>query len=173
PTSDRPFQRVLQDLSDGRRGFVYLARQVDSVRGSAIEQLKLRGIGVTTEPRRRYPHGTRAAQLIGAVGTDGYGLAGIEQLRERELHGEDGRRRIVSDAVGQPVSIVDQKVGRPGHDMRLTIDAAIQERTEAVLKDVGQTFQPKGAMAMVLDPRTGEILALANWPSANAEQFGK
>ena len=173
PIIQRPYERVLQDLSERRRGFVYLARQIDAVRGSAIEQLKLPGIGVTTEPRRRYPRGSLAAQLIGAVGTDGYGLAGIEQLRERELRGEDGRRRIVSDAVGQPVSIVDQKVGRPGHDITLTIDAAIQERTEAVLKDVGQTFQPRGAMAMVLDPRTGEILALANWPAVNAEQFGR
>src|SRR5947208_811436 len=102
PIVQRPYERVLQGLSDRRRGFLYLARQIDAVRGSAIEQLKLPGIGVTTEPRRRYPHGSLAAQLIGAVGTDGYGLAGIEQLRDRKLRGEDGRRRVVSDAVGQP-----------------------------------------------------------------------
>src|SRR2546421_5246659 len=173
PLTERPYRAVLQDLSDRRRGFVYLARQIDATRGSAIEQLKIPGIGVTTEPRRRYPHGSLAAQLIGAVGTDGYGLAGLEQSRERRLRGEDGRRRVVSDAVGQPVSIVDQKVGRAGSDVRLTIDAAIQERTESVLKGVGQTFRPKGATALVLNPQNGEILALANWPPVNPDQFGK
>src|SRR5436190_7871673 len=164
PIVGRPFQGVFQDLSDRRHGFVYLARQVDAGRGDAIQKMKIAGLGVTSEPRRRYPHGSLASQLVGAVGTDGYGLAGIEQSREHQLRGEDGRRRIVSDAVGQPVSIVDQKEGRPGRDVRLTIDAAIQERTESVLKQVGQTFQPRGATALVLDPRSGAILALANWP---------
>jgi cell division protein FtsI/penicillin-binding protein 2 len=173
PVLGRPFQRLVQNLSDRRRGFVYLARQIDASRGTAVEKLKIAGLGVTTEPRRRYPHGALASQLVGAVGTDGYGLAGIEQSRERQLRGEDGHRRVVSDAVGQPVSIVDQKVGRPGRDVRLTIDAAIQERTEAVLKGVAQAFQPRGATALVLDPRSGEILALANWPPVDAQRFGR
>src|SRR5438067_274647 len=124
--------------------------------------------------------GARALWIGGVRGQELSGRAAAQQVQEitvparrraiternpGALRGEDGRRRIVSDAVGQPASIVDQKVGRPGHDIKLTIDAAIQERTEAVLNDVGQTFQPRGAMAMVLDPRTGEILALANWPA--------
>jgi cell division protein FtsI (penicillin-binding protein 3) len=173
PIVGRPFQEVLKELSDTRYGFVYLARQIDATRGAAIEKLGIAGIGVTSEPRRRYPHGMLASQLIGAVGTDGYGLAGIEQSRDRELGGEDGRRRITSDATGRPVSIVDDKVGRPGRDVRLTIDAAIQERTESVLKGVGQTFQPKAATALVLDPRSGQILALANWPPVSPQAFGK
>jgi cell division protein FtsI/penicillin-binding protein 2 len=173
PLVGKPFQQVLRELSDRGRGFVYLARQIDTVRGDAIRKLNVLGIGVTTEPRRRYPHGALASQLIGTVGTDGYGLAGIEQSRERQLGGADGKRRVVSDAAGQPVSIVDEKVGRPGRDVRLTIDSAIQERTELVLRGVGQTFRPKGATALVLDPRTGEILALANWPPVNAQQFGR
>jgi cell division protein FtsI (penicillin-binding protein 3) len=173
PIVERPVQEVLKKLSDTRLGFVYLARQIDSTRGEAIEKLKLAGVGVTTEPRRRYPHGTLASQLVGAVGTDGYGLAGIEQSRDGQLGGEAGQRRITSDATGKPVSIVDEKVGRPGRDVRLTIDAAIQERTESVLKGVGQTFRPKGATALVLDPRSGEILALANWPPVNPQAFGQ
>ena len=173
PLVGKPFQQVLRELSDRGRGFVYLARQIDTVRGDAIRKLNVLGIGVTTEPRRRYPHGSLASQLIGTVGTDGYGLAGIEQSRERQLGGEDGKRRVVSDAMGQPVSIVDLKDGRAGTDVRLTIDSAIQERVESVLKGVGQTFRPKGATALVLDPRTGEILALANWPPVDAQQFGR
>jgi len=172
PVIDRPQSEVLKALSDSSRGFVYLARQIDAIRGDALQKLKIAGIGVTTEPRRRYPHGTLASQLVGAVGTDGYGLAGIEQSRERELHGTDGKRRIVSDAIGQPVSIVDLQPSLPGKDLRLTIDTAIQARTEAVLRDVGQTFRPKGATVMVMDPRSGEILALANWPPVDAQKFG-
>jgi cell division protein FtsI/penicillin-binding protein 2 len=151
---------------------VYLARQIPASRGDAIRTLRMPAVGVTSEPHRRYPHGSLAAQLIGSVGTDGYGLAGIEQSRQRQLGGEDGKRRVVSDAIGQPVSIVDQKDGRAGTDVRLTIDSAIQERTETVLRGVGQTFQPKGATALVMDPRSGEILALANWPAVDAQSFG-
>src|SRR5438270_3413213 len=143
----RPEPDVLRALSDSRHGFVYLARQIDPSKGDAVRKLKIAGVDVTTEPRRRYPHGQLAAQLVGAVGIDGYGLAGIEQSREKQLHGEDGRRRVVSDAIGQPVSIVDVKPSGPGRDVRLTIDSAIQERVEAVLRGVGQTFQPKGATA--------------------------
>jgi cell division protein FtsI/penicillin-binding protein 2 len=172
PILRRPFTAVLQDLSSKDKGFVYLARQIDAARGDAIEKLRVAGLGVTTEPRRRYPHGSLASQLVGAVGTDGYGLAGIEQSREEQLRGEDGKRRVVSDAVGQPVSIVDEKEGRPGRDVRLTIDSAIQERAESVLAGVGQTFRPKGATALVMNPRNGEILALANWPPVNPQRFG-
>src|SRR2546427_578364 len=157
PVIGRPVPEVLRALTQSGRGFVYLARQIDMSKGDAVRKLKIPGVDVTTEPRRHYPHGELASQLVGAVGTDGYGLAGIEQSRERKLHGADGRRRVVSDAIGQPVSIVDVKPSTPGHDIRLTIDSAIQERAEAVLHSVGQTYQPKGATAMVLNPRTDEI----------------
>ncbi|MDQ3934861.1 MAG: penicillin-binding protein 2 [Actinomycetota bacterium] len=167
-----PLDDLLRKLSDRRAGFVYLARKVDAAKGDAVRKLELPGISVTTEHRRRYPHGKLASQLVGSVGTDGYGLAGIEQSLEKRLHGSDGKRRIVSDALGDPVSIVDLEQARPGQDVRLTIDSAIQERVESVLDGVGRTFQPKGATALVLDPRNGEILSLANWPPVNADRFG-
>ena len=168
-----PLDGLLEKLSDRSVGFVYLARKVDAAKGDAVRKLSLPGISVTPEPRRRYPHGALASQLVGAVGTDGYGLAGIEQSREKQLHGNDGKRRIVSDALGDPVSIVDLEHERPGQDVRLTIDSAIQERVESVLSGVGRTYQPKGATALVLDPRNGEILSLANWPPVPAERFGE
>jgi cell division protein FtsI (penicillin-binding protein 3) len=168
-----PIDPLLRKLSDRSKGFVYLARKVEARKGDAARKLKLPGISVTTEHRRRYPHGALASQLVGAVGTDGYGLAGIEQSKEKELRGKDGKRRIVSDALGDPVSIVDLEQARPGQDVRLTIDSAIQERVESVLAGVGRTFQPKGATALVMDPRNGEILSLANWPAVTAERFGE
>jgi cell division protein FtsI/penicillin-binding protein 2 len=168
-----PLDPLLRKLSDRSVGFVYLARKVEAHRGDAVRKLQLAGVSVETEHRRRYPHGTLASQLVGTVGTDGFGLAGIEQSREKQLHGRDGKRRIVSDALGDPVSIVDLGQARPGEDLRLTIDSAIQERVESVLGEVGRTYQPKGATAIVMDPRNGEILSLANWPAVAAERFGE
>src|SRR5918999_283252 len=140
----------------GLRATWLVGVQGDNLRGRAAQQ-QVQEIVV---PARR-----------GAI-TDGYGLAGIEQSREKQLHGKDGKRRIVSDALGDPVSIVDLAQARPGQDVQLTIDSAIQERVESVLAGVGRAFQPKGATALVLDPRNGEILSLANWPPVTAERFG-
>jgi cell division protein FtsI/penicillin-binding protein 2 len=166
------YQKLLGAMSDRSRGFVYLARKLPLAKGTLVQKLKIQGIGSTTEPRRVYPQGTMAAQLLGSVGVDNYGLSGIEQSLEKRLHGTDGKRKIVNDALGQPVSIVDEKRAQAGTDVRLTIDAAIQQRVESVLAGVGQTFNPKGATALVLDPRSGEVLALANYPEADPSSPG-
>jgi cell division protein FtsI/penicillin-binding protein 2 len=166
------YKDLLEKLSDRSKGFVYLARKLPLAKGTLVEKLKIPGIGTTEEPRRVYPQGSLAGQLLGSVGVDNYGLSGIEQLLERKLHGKDGKRRIVNDALGQPVSIVDSKRAEAGHDVQLTIDANIQERVESVLAGVGQTYEPKGATAVVLDPRDGSILALANWPSVDPSKPG-
>jgi cell division protein FtsI/penicillin-binding protein 2 len=172
PFLGRSYQELLTKLSDRSKGFVYLARKLPLSKGAVVEKLKIAGIGTTEEPRRVYPQGTLAGQLLGSVGVDNYGLSGIEQHLERKLHGKDGKRRIVNDALGQPVSIVDSTRAEAGTDVQLTIDANIQERVEAVLAGVGQTYQPKGATALVLDPRNGSILALANWPPVDPSKPG-
>jgi cell division protein FtsI (penicillin-binding protein 3) len=172
PAIGAPEDRLLRLLADRDRGYVYLARKLDPSRGDAVRKLNLGGVGVTSEPRRRYPQGSLASQLIGGVGTDNYGVAGIEQHAERTLHGSDGRRLIVSDALGKPVRIVDREHAERGEDLRLTIDAPLQERVEVVLAEVGQIYRPKGATALVVDPRSGEILALANWPPVEPHRLG-
>lgn len=163
--------QVLPLISDPRKGFVYLKRKLSGPAGQKLENLKIAGIGTMIEPKRTYPQGALASQLIGMVGTDNYGLSGIEQLFDKQLRGTDGKRRVVRDALGDPVSIVDVKRAEPGKDIKLTLDATLQERVEAVLQDVGATYRPKGATAMVLDPRTGAILALANWPRVDANDI--
>ena len=168
PLTGLDYDTLIRKLANRKQGFVYLKRKLDADKGKAIAKLKLTGIGVMNEPRRRYPQSWLAAQVLGTVGTDNYGLAGIEQSHEQQLHGTDGKQKIVRDALGKPISLVEQKRDEPGTDLRLTIDATIQERVETVLAGVGQTFRPKGATALVLDPRNGEVLALANWPRANA-----
>ena len=151
---------------------MYLRRKLDSTRGEKISRLGIEGIGTVVEPRRTYPQGSLASQVLGSVGTDNFGLSGLEQSLEDTLHGTDGQRKIVKDATGKPVSIVDSQRAEPGDDLRLTIDAAIQERTEAVLSELGQLYQPRGATAVVMDPRNGEVLAMANWPRVDANKIG-
>ena len=163
---------LMELLVDRSRGFVYLARKIDPADGEKIDKLELTGVGTVVEPRRTYPQGELAGQLIGAVGTDNFGLTGIEQQYEDQLHGDDGHRRIVRDALGEPVSIVDTDSSEAGEDLQLTIDAALQERVEAVLGDVAATFSPKGATAVVMDPRNGELLSLANWPRVDPNDIG-
>jgi len=168
PLLGRTESDLLKVLSDREAGFVYLRRKMDASRGHKVEQLGIEGIDTVVEPKRTYPQGELASQVLGFVGTDNKGLSGLEYAREEALGGTDGERRFVKDALGEPVSMVEVKRAEAGEDLRLTIDAAIQERTEAVLSEVGQTYTPHGATAVVLDPRTGQVLALANWPRVDA-----
>ena len=163
---------LLKKLSDRKSTFVYLRHKMDASVGHKIEQLRIEGIDTVVEPKRTYPQGVLASQVLGAVGTDNTGLAGLEYSQEDTLGGHDGRRRVVKDALGQPVSLIETERAEAGEDIRLTLDAAIQERVEAVLGEVGQTYQPAGATAVVMDPRSGAILALANWPRVDANDPG-
>jgi cell division protein FtsI (penicillin-binding protein 3) len=167
-----PEEEIMEKLADRDTGFVYLRRKLDSNRGEQVRRLGIEGIGTVVEPRRTYPQGPLASQVLGSVGTDNYGLSGLEQAHEETLHGNDGKRKVVKDATGKAVSIVDVERAEPGDDLRLTIDAAIQERTEAVLSEVGQLYRPRGATAIVIDPRNGEVLAMANWPRVDANRIG-
>jgi cell division protein FtsI (penicillin-binding protein 3) len=163
---------LLKLMSDRNRGFVYLRRKLDPDVAGKVAKLKITGVGTVIEPRRTYPQGALAGQLIGAVGTDNYGLSGLEQEYEKELHGTDGERRVVKDGVGQTVNIIEPKHAVAGKDIRLTIDAPLQERVEAVISQIGRDSQPKGATAVVMDPRSGELLALANWPRVDPSDVG-
>jgi len=166
-------EELLDTLSDRETGFVYLRRKLDPDRGEKVEDLGIEGIGTVVEPRRTYPQGELAGQLVGSVGTDNYGLSGVEQQFERRLRGTNGDRQLVKDATGNTVSIVETDRAEAGEDIRLTIDAALQERVEAVLDGVGTDYQPEGATAVVMDPRNGELLALANWPRVDANNPGE
>jgi cell division protein FtsI (penicillin-binding protein 3) len=162
---------VLEKLSE-RSGFVYLARALPARAAQAVLALKIDGVTGTPVMRRVYPRGTLAAQVLGVVGTEGKGLAGLEYSRNALLTGRSGERRVVSDALGQPVSIAETRREVPGQSLTLTLDANIQQRAEDVLGAVARVFTPKDATAIVMDPRTGAILALANWPQVDANDPG-
>jgi cell division protein FtsI (penicillin-binding protein 3) len=163
---------LLKKLSNRKSTFVYLRHKMDPEQGHEVQRLKIAGIETVVEPKRVYPQGYLASQVLGMVGTDNKGLAGLEYSQEDTLGGDDGRRRLVKDALGKPVSLVESQRAKAGDDIKLTLDAAIQERVEAVLGEVGQTYQPAGATAVVMDPRSGAILALANWPRVDGNNPG-
>jgi cell division protein FtsI/penicillin-binding protein 2 len=158
---------VLRKLSQ-RSGFVYLARALPSGQAQRVLALKIPGVAGTPVMRTVYPRGTLAAQVLGVVGTEGSGLSGLEYSRNTALAGREGDRRVVSDAIGQPVSITESHPVAPGMPLTLTLDANIEQRTEDVLGAVARVFEPKDATAIVMDPNSGSILAVANWPQVNA-----
>jgi cell division protein FtsI (penicillin-binding protein 3) len=163
---------LLRKLAQGDKGFVYLARSLPASQGTAVEKLDLPGIALTSAHRRVYPRQYLASQVLGSVGTDGNGLSGIEYAEDKLLQGSDGERRLVKDALGESLSIRDTKPAKAGSRLELTIDAAIQDKVERVLADVGAQYRPHGATAFVMNPNTGEILALANWPRIDANAPG-
>jgi cell division protein FtsI (penicillin-binding protein 3) len=173
PVVHIPANELLAKLSDRTKGFVYLKRKMDLEVGQAVDKLKILGVGTLIEPRRKYPQNYLASQVLGTVGTDNYGLSGLESRFDKQLHGSDGKERLVKDALGRPVSLEVTKQPVQGSDIQLTLDSILQERVEAVLSGVGQQYTPKGATALVMDPRDGSILALANWPRVNANHPGR
>lgn len=157
--------KVLEALTV-ESGFSYLAKDIDLATAAKVEALEIEGIAELPASRRTYPQGEMAGQVIGVVGEEG-GLTGIEAGEESALAGEEGERRVVTDALGDPIKLETVKEARDGEDVQLTLDPVIQQKTEQVLAKVGETYAPKGATAIVMDPETSEILAMANWPPVN------
>ncbi|MFL5899227.1 MAG: peptidoglycan D,D-transpeptidase FtsI family protein [Solirubrobacterales bacterium] len=170
PILDQKKGEVLEALT-AEGGFSYVAQKVDLSTAAKVEALDLEGIGELPDSRRTYPQGEMAGQVIGAVGSENQGLTGLEQGEEEVLGGSDGERRIVNDALGQPIRLETVTEAEDGEDIELTLDPVIQQKTEEVLNGVGETYSPKGATAIVVDPRTSQILAMANWPPVNPEDL--
>ncbi len=157
---------VLKSLTE-ESGFAYVAHKVDLPQAARVARLELPGIGELPDSRRTYPQGDLAAQTIGAVGEEGQGLTGLEAGEESALAGENGERRIVNDALGEPIRLETVKEASDGENLQLTLDPAIQKKTQQVLAEVGETYAPKGATAIVMDPRNSQLLAIANWPAVD------
>jgi cell division protein FtsI (penicillin-binding protein 3) len=151
-------------LSDRNSGFAYLARKVDLDTAERVERLQIAGISTVPDSRRVYPQGELASQVIGAVGTDNQGLTGLEQAEDDVLGGENGEQEVVHDALGERLRTETVHPASIGQDIRVTLDAAIQARTEDALAEAGEHFEAKGATAIVMNPASGDILAMANWP---------
>ena len=165
-------EAVLRALTKPGKGYVVVRRQVRAAVADRVARLQLAGITHEASERRLYPRGLLAAQVLGFVGRDDGGVAvgreGLEYARDKLLSGAAGRRRTLRDALGRTLQVQELAPARPGARLELTLDAAVQERAEAVLAKVGAKYAPKSATAVVLDPQTNEILAMANWPRVDA-----
>ncbi len=163
---------VLKALTGPGR-FVYLDRGVDVSIGQALQAMQLPGVGLLDERRRSYPDGPIAPQVVGFVGVDGTGLAGLELGYQSLLAGRAGRQVIEEDPSGTVIpqgANVDQPPV-PGDDLVLTIDQQIQFRAQQALAEAVRANHAKSGTVIVLDPRTGEILAMASDPWFDPNSF--
>ena len=144
--------------------FVYLSRKVEDDVAAAVEGLGLEGVFFLDEPTRLLPSGTLAAPVLGEVGDDDIGLSGLELQYDEQLTGKPGELLVEKDVDGRDIAAGTRQLEPPerGDNLMLTIDQAMQYEAERVLGEQIVSSRAKGGIAIVMDPRTGDILALAN-----------
>lgn len=147
---------------------IFLKRQVDPAVAQQIKQLEIPGIGLNNEYRRFYPEGEAMAHVVGFTNVEDRGQEGMELSREKELAGHPGQRRVVVDRLGRVVEeMAILQLPQNGKDLHLSIDSKIQFLAYNAVKNAVEQHHAKAGGAVVLDTQTGEILALANYPSYN------
>jgi len=144
--------------------FVWIARRLDADAANKIVTLNLPGVQTELEPKRYYPNGSLAAHVLGYVGLDGKGLGGVEQFYNAKISGEPGQLFVEKDASGKPYESYEI-AAKAGQTVVLTIDQSIQYQAEQALQAAVERSHAKSGTVIVLDPRSGEILALANAPT--------
>ena len=156
---------VLESLTE-ESGFAYVAKEVDLPTAARIERLELPGIGQLPASRRTYPQGEMAGQTIGAVGSEDEGLTGLELGEEGALRGSDGERRVVKDALGEPIRLETVKRSRRRRETSsTTLDPAIEKATEDALDEVGEPYVAEGRdgdrdePAQLAGPGDGQLAA--------------
>jgi len=147
---------------------VFLKRQVDPEVAQQIKQLEIPGIGLNNEYRRFYPEGEAMAHVVGFTNVEDRGQEGMELSREKDLAGHAGQRRVVIDRLGRVVEEIGiEQLPQNGKDLQLSVDSKIQYIAYNAVKSAVEDHHAKAGGAVVLDTQTGEILALANYPSYN------
>jgi cell division protein FtsI (penicillin-binding protein 3) len=155
--------------------FVWIKRQIGPQEAEQIQALSADGVGMFYEPHRYYPQGQLAGQVIGFVGRDSEGLEGLELHYNGYIRGETGSSVIERDALGRRVLVqgVEGLQIPPGGDIHLTLDTSIQHLAEKELESTISKYRAKAGVAIVVDPLTGEVLALANYPSFDPNNFSR
>ncbi len=157
----------LERKFSSKRNFVYIKRQVPVHVADDVAKLKISGIHFSREYLRAYPEGEISSQITGLTGIDGNGVEGIELAKEKLLAGETGSRRVIKDRLGRIIEDVWIKQPKNGEDINLSIDSRIQFIAYEALSHRIKEVNAKAGAVVVADPTTGEILALANYPSFN------
>ncbi|MDX1303848.1 penicillin-binding transpeptidase domain-containing protein [Photobacterium sp.] len=161
-------QELLSRLEKNKnRRFIYLQRQVSPAMAAYVSKLKLPGIGLKDESRRFYPAGEVSAHIIGVTGIDSHGLEGVERTYDGWLTGEPGRRTVRKDRYGRVVENISLQKREPGKPLVLSIDQRLQAVAYRAVKQAVVDYRATSASVVMVDVRTGEILAMVNAPSYN------
>jgi len=163
-----PQPELMKRLSDDEKSFVWIKREVDESVAAQIAALDLKGIYQRKEYRRQYPEGEAAAHVVGFTNVEDKGQEGVELAYEKQLSGRPGSRRVIKDRLGRVVEDVGQQLPPvDGRDIQLSIDSKVQFFAYQQLRDAVLQNKARAGSVIVLDAHTGEVLALANYPSYN------
>ncbi len=169
-------QATLASRLTQKKGFVWLARKVEPPRAAEIRARKLSGVHLVAETKRFYPKGSLAASVLGYVGTDDRGLAGLEYLYDEKIRGKPGEIIALTDARRSTYGEAEAASGRPpqeGAALALSLDSGIQFAAEQELSAAAEAVQARSGSAVLLDPSNGEILAMASVPGFDPNQYGR
>jgi stage V sporulation protein D (sporulation-specific penicillin-binding protein) len=155
------------------KNFVWLNFKLDQGQTQTLKKLKLPGVGLSITPQRYYPNGSFASQVIGIAGDFNQGLEGVEASYDRVLAGTAGKEYVECDAAGRPIPDATDKIigAKNGENVVLTVDQNIQQFAETALDDLVKKVTPKSATIVVLDPKTGEVLAMVNRPNFDPNNY--
>jgi cell division protein FtsI (penicillin-binding protein 3) len=159
----------LREAKDSNKKFVWIIRRLDMSTANKLDGLELAGVYPRKEPKRYYPNDSLAAHVLGFVGADEIGLSGVEQYYNEKIRGESGKLYLEMDRDRRAFESYEVQP-HPGQTVVLTIDQVIQYRTEQALSAAVERAHAKSGTAIVMDPQSGEILALANAPSFDPNQ---
>jgi stage V sporulation protein D (sporulation-specific penicillin-binding protein) len=164
---------IKEKLNNKDLGFAYIKRQISSETAELISQLNLPGIYIQNENKRYYPQGDLAASIIGFTGLDNNGLNGIELQYEKILRGVDGKYVIEKDVYGKMIPGSNNNYIAPvdGGEVLLTIDSQIQYILQEKLKEVAEAYKADNAIAVVMNPKTGEIYAMGSYPGFDLNTY--
>lgn len=178
PLIGRDAQEIASWLSAANRAWVPLAHKVESARVEQLKELQLKGLGFEREPKRMYPESSMAAHLVGFVGSDengkDQGYFGLEGYYGRELAGKDGMLQLEKDVRGSPILVGESRriESQDGRSLVLWLDRTVQRIVEGKLTDGMRRYGAKEGSVIVMDPKTGGILAMASVPSYDPGNFG-
>jgi cell division protein FtsI (penicillin-binding protein 3) len=165
--------KIYPQLLNRKQAFVYVQRKADPERATALQKQGLAGIDSYPEERRAYPQHTVASQVLGYAGVDNTGIAGLELALDRDLRGHPGKETVVRDPLGRTIDVISSTPEEPGRDVFLTLDHTLQARVESVLRYTVAKWHASDGTAIVLDPSTGGVLAMATAPGFDANDFAK
>lgn len=164
-------QRELDRKLAEEKNYVYLRRQVDASVAAQVAELKIPGIHQRDERKRHYPEGETVAHVVGFTNVEDVGQEGFELSRQPTLAGKPGSRRVIKDNLGRVIEQVGSgREPQDGQDLALSIDTRVQFLAFNAVADAVREHRAKAGAAVVVDVKTGEVLALANWPTYNPNQ---